>query len=126
MVDVPRVEVVLVEEVAEGSVADVMEQPGDPHRLFHELRRGNVGQRDLQRRVKVLGPLARKVHCTERVLKARVLRGRKNPPRALELVDAAQPLQPRRVDQVLLGRLPGDSARAAFGDAKVAVDGIAG
>jgi predicted metal-dependent hydrolase len=54
-----------------------------------------------------------------------VLRGGKDPPRALELVDATKSLHPRGVDQVLLGSLAGHSAGTALRDAKVSVDGIA-
>ncbi len=54
-----------------------------------------------------------------------MLGGRKHPPRALQLVDAAQPLQPCRVDDILFRGVTGDSAGPALGDAKVSVDGIA-
>jgi predicted metal-dependent hydrolase len=41
-------------------------------------------------------------------------------------MDAAKALQPRGIDEVLLGGLPGHAPRAALRDAKVSVDGIAG
>ena len=125
VVEVPRVQVVLVEEVAERPVANVVKQPRDAHRLLHELRRRHIAHCHPERPVKVLRPLAGEVHGAERVLEARVLRGREHPPRALQLVDPAQALQPSGIDQVLLRRLPGDSPGAAFGDAKVTIDGIA-
>jgi len=78
----------------------------------------------LQRRVQVTGPFAREVHCSERVLEARVLSRGENPPRTLQLMDAAKALEPDGVDKVLLRRLARDSTRAAPGDAKVAVDGV--
>jgi uncharacterized protein len=60
------------------------------------------------------------------MLEARVLGGGENPPRALQLVDPAEALQPWRVEKVLLSGPPWHSARPALGDAKVSVDGIAG
>jgi uncharacterized protein len=55
-----------------------------------------------------------------------MLGGREHPPRALELMDAPEPLHPRRVDEVLLGCVARYSPGAALRDAKVSVDGIAG
>ena len=51
---------------------------------------------------------------------------REDPPRTLELVDPAQALQPRRVDEVLLCGPAGDPTGPTLRDAKVSVDGIAG
>src|SRR5207253_3078956 len=72
------------------------------------------------------GPLAGQVHGTQRVLESRMLRRGEHPPGALQLVNPAQALQPGAVDQILLRRVPGHSARPALRDAKVSVDGIAG
>src|SRR6516225_8618330 len=69
-------------------------------------------------------PFAREVHGPERMLEPRMLGRGENPPRALQLVYASQTLQPRSVDQVLLGRLAGDPTRASTRDAKVSVDGV--
>src|SRR5229473_1063796 len=66
------------------------------------------------------------MHSAERVLESRVLGCGENPPGALQLVNAPEPLQPWAVDEVLLGRSPGHAARPGLGDAQVAVDGIAG
>src|SRR5260370_17895076 len=54
-----------------------------------------------------------------------MLRGGEHPPRALELMDAAEALHPGGVDEVLLRRVAGHAARTALRDAKVSVDGIA-
>src|SRR5258708_12855237 len=54
-----------------------------------------------------------------------MLGGRENPPGALQLVDAAKALHPRRVHEVLLRCAPGRAPGPALGDAKVSVDGIA-
>lgn len=74
----------------------------------------------------MLRPLAGQVHCTERVLKPRMLGGGEDPPGALQLVDAAEPLEPGRIDQVLLGGTPSRTSRTTLRDAKVSIDGIAG
>src|SRR6266568_7883337 len=66
------------------------------------------------------------MHGAERVLEARVLGGGENPPGALQLMNASEPLQPWAVDEVLLGRSSRHAARPALGDVQVAVDGITG
>ena len=49
------------------------------------------------------GPQPGLVHDAEAVGESRVLGGREDPPSTLELADAAEPLEPRRVEEVLLG-----------------------
>ena len=88
--------------MAEGAVADVMEEAGHPQRLLRQRRGGEVGVDLAQGRVEVPQPLAGQVHGAERVLQPRVLGGGEDPPGALQLVNPAQPLQPGRVEQVLL------------------------
>src|SRR2546428_14189506 len=75
--------------------------------------------------MQVACPLPGEVHGAQGVLKPGVLRGRENPPRTLQLVNAAEPLQPGAVDQVLLRRGPRHAARPTLCDAKVSVDRIA-
>jgi uncharacterized protein len=58
------------------------------------------------------------------VLKAGVLSGGEHPPSTLQLVNAAQSLEPGVVDQVLLGRATSHPTRSALRDAKVSVYGI--
>jgi predicted metal-dependent hydrolase len=74
----------------------------------------------------VARPLARQVHRAQCVLKPRMLGGREDPPRALQLMDPAQSLQPRGIHEVLLRGLARDAARPALRDAKVSIDGIGG
>ena len=69
-------------------------------------------------------PFAGEVHGAQGMLETRMLRRGEDPPRALQLVDAAQALEPRGVDQVLLGRLATHAVGPALCDAKVSVDGI--
>jgi predicted metal-dependent hydrolase len=66
------------------------------------------------------------MHRTEGVLEARMFRGGENPPGALQLVDAAQALQPRGVHEILLRGVTCHTARPTLRDAKVSVNGIAG
>src|SRR5256885_1857036 len=80
----------------------------------------------MERGMEVARPFAGKVHRAQRVLKPGVLRRGEDPPRALQLMDAAQALQPRGIHQVLLRGLTRDAARPALRDAKVSVDGIGG
>ena len=110
---------VVVEEVAEGAVADVVQQAGHAQQLLDQRRRGRVGKDGAERRIELLGEAAGQVHGPQRVLEAAVLGGRKHPARGLQLRDAPQPLHPRRVDQVLLGGLAGDAARARVEDVLV-------
>ena len=77
-------------------------------------------------------PTARLVHHAEAVREPRVLGGREDPARALELADPAQPLEPRGVEQVVLGgvlvrqaRCRRLVAREPLGQLEVAVDRVA-
>ena len=65
-----------------------------------------------ERREELARPQPGLVHDPEAVREPRVLGRREHPARALELADPAQPLDPGRVEQVLLGRvLVGQSGR---------------
>ncbi len=112
-------EEVVVEEVAEGPVAHVVEQPRHPHQLLEERRGGRVGELGLERPVELEREAPREVHRPQGVLEAAVLRGREDPPRRLQLRHPAQPLHPRGVDQVLLGRLAGRPLRPGIEDVLV-------
>ena len=128
----------LVEEMGEGPVADVVQQPGKPQRLDHEafgreLRVGfRFGQCSPQAGVEVAGPQTRFVHYAQTVGEAAVLGRREDPASALQLTDAAHPLEPHGIEQVALGRLFGrqsERLRAlgseTLGQLNVAVDRIA-
>ena len=72
------------------------------------------------------------MHDAQAVGEARVLGGREDPARALELADPAQPLEPGRVEQVLLGDIlvgeagdRGFGRRQALGQLDVPVDRVA-
>ena len=98
---------VVVEEVCERPVPDVVQQPRHPHRLDDEpLRWGRLAetdQRGPKAGVQRPCPQPGLVHDPETVREAGVLRGREDPPRALQLADPAQALEPCGVEEVLLG-----------------------
>ena len=99
----------IVEEVRERAVADVVQEPRDPERLDDEpfrgqrLARGERGERGAQGGQQRPRPQPGLVHDAETVREPRVLGRREDPARALELADAAEALQPRRVEEVVLG-----------------------
>ena len=113
-------QVLLVAEVTEGAVSEVVQEAGHAQGLLDQrLRRRarlDLGQRgiDLPRQ------LAGQVHGAKAVREAAVLGRGEHPPRALQLVDALEPLYPRAVDDVRLGDLPGPRQ----GDAQAAVEGV--
>ena len=128
---------VIVEEVGERPVPDVVEQTGDAQRLDHEsLGRDRLlagrHERCAQAWIEGTGPQAGLVHDPEAVREARMLGGREDPARALKLADAAQALQPRGVEEVLLGdvlgRQPGYGRRVGrqpLAELEVPVDRVA-
>ena len=106
-------EVLLVAEVAERTVAEVVQQPGQPQGLFDQRQGGRAGLDLGQRGVHLPRELPGEVHGAEAVREAAVLGGREHPPGALQLVDPLQPLHPGTVDDVRLGDLAGPGQRDA-------------
>jgi hypothetical protein len=119
-------------------VADIVEESRDPQRLDDEalrrewLTRRQRRERAAERRLERPRPLPGEVHDPQPVGEARVLSGREDPARALELADPAEALQPGRVEQVVLGRVlvrePGGgrfAAGQALRELDVAVDRVA-
>ena len=113
-------EVLLVAEVAEGPVAEVVQQAGEAQRLFDDRQRRRAGLHLGERGVHLARQLAGEVHRAEAVGEAAVLGGREHPPRALQLVDALEALDPRVVDDVCLRDLAGARER----DAQIPVQGV--
>ena len=105
-------EEVIVEEMAERAVADVVEQAGDPHVLFHVVGgRTLFAQHLAERGVQAPGEGAGQVHGPQAVLEAAVLRRGIDPAGALKLEDVPEALEPGGIDQVLFRYLvgvPGD------------------
>ena len=122
---------------ANGPCPTSWRRPGHPQGLDDQpLGRdglaGPAASDGAQARVERAGPQPGLVHDAEAVREPRVLGGREDPARALELADPAQPLEPRRVEQVLLGDVlvgqPGGGRLGAdqpLGQLDVAVDRVA-
>ena len=102
-----------VEEVAEGAVSHVVQQGGQPHERLDVAAAGRLGANLPQAVVKAVDRPAGQVHGAEHVLEPRVLGRRIDPPGRLQLVDLPEPLQPRVIDNPLLGDLAFGQARAA-------------
>ena len=115
-------EEVVVEEVAEGPVTHVVQEAGHAQELLDERRGRSVREDGAERGPELLGEASGHVHRAERMRKPAVLGGREDPARGLELGDAPEALDPRGVDQVFLGRLPGDPVRPRVDE--IAVDGV--
>ncbi len=96
---------VRIEKVPERTVAHVVQQGGEAHERLDVAARGQVGAHRLQTVVQSARRSARQVHGAEHVLEPRVLGRREDPPRGLELVDLAEPLEPRVIDDVPLRHL---------------------
>ena len=95
-----RQQVLLVAEVAEGAVAEVVQEAGHAQRLLHQRLRRRARLDLRQRGVDLPRQLAGEVHGAQAVGEAAVLGGGEHPPRALQLMDALEALHPRVVDHV--------------------------
>ena len=109
---------VLVEEVGERPVAHVVEQAGDPQRFDDQPLGRDAARRRARRALPATdtasAPTApprasRPRPCVNR----RVLGGREDPARRLQLADPAEPLQPSGVEEVLLGDVLVEQPRGA-------------
>ena len=115
-----RQEVLLVAEVAERAVAEVVEQAGGAQGLLDQRQRRRTGLDLGEGGVHLPRQLAGEVHRAEAVGEAAVLRRGEHPPRALQLVDALEPLHPGVVDDVRFRDLSGVRER----DAQVPVERV--
>jgi hypothetical protein len=104
-------EVVVVEEMAERSVSDVVQQRGHSHERLDVRPRGNAVARFGERFVPVLQNPRGEMHRPEHVLEPHVFGGGKDPPGGLELMNLPQSLDPRVIDDVLFRNFtPGQRA----------------
>ena len=104
-------QVMLIEEVTEGTVSHVVQQSGQAHQRFDVAPAGHVGADLPQALVKLPDRAAGQVHGPQHVLEARVLGRGEDPPGRLQLVDLPQPLDPGVVDDLLFRHLPLRHAR---------------
>ena len=95
VVDVPLRQHLVVEKVAERPVPDIVQQARETQGLLDQGRRGRVRKGRTQRRVNSARKETGEVHRAKQVHEARVLCAGEHPPGRLQLMHAAQPLQPR-------------------------------
>lgn len=123
--DAELVEVLVVEEMSKGAVADIVQQGGEAGGRFDEGL-GRAGAADhLEAVVPFVDDDAGEVHGAEDVLEAHVLGAGEDVPGGLELVDVSQALEPGVVDDLLFGDLAGRQSRGGY-KGNVSVDGIVG
>ena len=114
----------VIEKMAERSMADIVEQGRQSYETL-DVSKGRDRLRPTslnQRRIEASNRPTAQVHCAQDVLKARVLGARVDPPGALQLMNAPQTLHPRMIDKRLLGRF---FAIPACGEGNVTVQRIA-
>src|SRR4030043_661130 len=107
--------------MAERAVADVMKQPGHPQKLFDIGEGWKFRFKEIkQGRIELLRKSPCHMHRSEGMLEAGMLCGGKDPAGALELKDAAESLDIRRIDHIPFRLLPWD----AVGHNHIVIDGI--
>ena len=92
-------QIMLVEEMAERSVADIVQQCGQSHQRLDVPAAGHVRAGFAEAIVERGHRPARQVHGPEHVLEPRMFGRGKNPPGGLQLMNLPEPLEPGVVDQ---------------------------
>ncbi len=113
---------VFVEEVAERTMADVVQEGSQSQKRFHVAAARYAGADIGQAAIQGGDGAAGQVHRSQNVLETRVLGGGKDPERGLQLMNLPQPLHPGMIDQVALRHLTRHVAPA--GEGNVPVDRI--
>jgi hypothetical protein len=99
--------ILFVEEMAEGTVPDVMEEASEPEEFFNvEWRRKLIPKDAGQRGIELFRKDTRYMHRPERVLKTGMFCRGKNPTGTLKLEDTPKSLDPGSINNVPLGPLP--------------------
>ena len=125
----------VIEEVREGTVADVVQKARDAEGLHDEAlarHRRPVGSESRSERwIEVSCPEARLMHHPEAVCEAAVFGGGEDPSGTLQLTDTTEALEPWAIEQILFGGLLWGVARGgcpisreALGQFDVAVDRV--
>ena len=114
----------IIEKMAERSVADVVQESRETNQAFDiSGRRDRFRPTSLdQRWIEASDRPAAQMHGAQDMLKARVLGTGVHPPGALQLMNSPQALNPGMIDERLLGRL---LAVAGGGEGNVTVQRIA-
>ena len=121
---VQRMQVVVVEEMAKRSMADVMHEGGHPQEFFDVIGRGRIRSRIGQERVEVTREAASHMHGADGMHEARMFGRGINPAGALELVDLPEALHPGRVDQILFRPLVRIRLARGHREGDILVNGI--
>ena len=110
----------IIEKMAKRSVANIVEQGRQAHQAL-DISEGRDRFRPAsldQRGIEALDRPTAQMHSAQDMLKAGMFGARVHPPGALQLMNSPQALNPRMIDERLLGRL---LAVAASGEGNVTV-----
>jgi hypothetical protein len=116
----PLLEHLVVEEMPERTMTDVVQESRDSERLLNQCWGRRVGEGNTERRVDAPGEETREMHGTQEMGESRMFGAGEYPPGRLQLVNAAETLQPDRVEELTLARLTGP----VLGDLYVAIERI--
>jgi len=118
------VQVVVVEEVAEGAVPDIVREGRHAEKFFDIICRRNLSDRFLEKWIEMPSKAACHMHRTKRVDEAGMFCRGVDPSSALELVDVAEALDPGGVDQVFFRSFVRICCGEGYGEGDVLVNGI--
>ncbi len=102
MTGVKRVQVIVVEEVAKGAMADVVYESRHAEKFFDVVGRRHIRCHLLQKRIEVPRELPCHVHGANRMDEPGMFGGWIDPAGTLKLIDIPKSLHPWRIDQVFL------------------------
>jgi hypothetical protein len=107
MVRLESRKILLVEKMAEGSMADIMEEASESEEFFDIEGRRKVFPKDAEQRgIKPVRKDTRDMHRPKGMLKTGMFCRGKNPTGTLKLKDAPESLNPGRVNDIPFGPLP--------------------
>ena len=124
MARVQCMQIIVIEEMTEGSMADVMDERGDTKEFLDVVGRRCVGSHPSQKRIQVPREAAGHMHGTDGMHEARMFGGGIHPTGALELINLPEALDPGGIDQILFGPLVWIRLTRGDGEGHVLVNGI--
>ena len=110
--------------MAKGAVSDVVHKRGDTEKFFDIVRRWDILDRFLEKRIQMACKAACHMHGAERVDEAGVFRRGVDPAGALELIDVPEALDPGGVDQILFRPFVGVRNGEGYGEGDILVNRI--